>query len=262
MTVLDNAAKPGIIVDLDALFDTRLSTLHRIDPMLAAHALQDGYQEREEDAFKYCSFDTFKEVYKLRNEETLGGSVMTSVKDIVIDFMRDCVSHLKSEKSKNFVSVYINVWPYKISADAVGDILKPFYDAVDGKANIHVVNLKPEELTPEVCKNNFSYVVKYDYMEWLIKLGELGLLQKTPLQEITLIAPRLYPGGKPSNVEVEEVSRSQMEPYQCAELYFAPYIKLELYVSRLFSANLSQKFIDDYIKEITLYQEENKNATA
>ncbi len=257
MNGLDNATKAGIIVDLDALFDTRLATLDILDPLLAAHALQDGYLDREEDAFKFCNHELFRQVYAKRDEETLGRSRMTQVKGIVIDFMKDGIQKFKTERTKNYVNVYINVWPYRIAEDAVGELLKPFYDVVDGMANIHVVNLKPEELTPEVCKKHFSYIIKYDFMEWLVKLGELGLIQKTPMQEITLVAPRLYPSGKPPSIVLEQETRSKMEPYQCTEFFFAPYIKLELYITRLFSANLEQTFIDAYIAEITKFQENN-----
>ena len=258
MSGFDNAVKAGIIVDLDALFDTRLATLDILDPLLAAHALSEGYLDREEDGFKFCSHELFKQVYSKRNEVTLGRSMMTQVKGIVLDFMKDGIKRLKTERTRAYVNVYINVWPYRIAEDAVGELLKPFYDAVDGMANIHVVNLKPEELTPDVCKKNFSYIIKYDFMEWLIKLGELGLIQNNPMQEITLVAPRLYPSGKPPAVVLEQESRSKMEPYQCTEFFFAPYIKLELYITRLFSANIDQNFIDAYIQEIGNFQEKDK----
>jgi hypothetical protein len=261
MNGLDSATKAGIVVDLDALFDTRLATLDLLDPLLAAHALQNGYLDREEDAFKFCNHELFRRVYAKRDEETLGRSRMTQIKGIVIDFMKDGINRFKTERTKAYVNVYINVWPYKIAEDAVGEILKPFYDVVGGMANIHVVNLRPEDLTPDVCKKHFSYIIKYDFMEWLVKLGELGLIQNNPMQGITLVAPRIFPSGKPPAIVLEQESRGKMEPYQCAEFFFAPYIKLELYITRLFSANLEQTFIDAYIAEITKFQESEKAET-
>lgn len=244
------ALRPGIFVDLDALFDTRLATLDIIDPLLAANALKKGYLDREDDNFEYCPLELFTKLYKARDNEVLGRSLMTHVKDIVFDFTKEAITTFKSGKTGNIPNVYINVWPYKIDKDATMEILKPFYKAVDGQANIHVVNVKPNELTPDICKKNFSYVIKYDFMDWITELGQAHALQLDPMPEVTLIGPRLYPSGKPSEELLFEESRNKMEPYQCFEVYFAPYVKTELYISRLFSAKIPDEFIKSYITEI------------
>lgn len=256
MSALDNAVKAGIFVDLDALFDTRLAVLDMLDPFLAIKALKEGYLDREEDSFTHCPRELFQSVYKARDTTILERALMTQVKSIVIDFMKEGIDKLKSERTNALVNVYINVWPYKIAKDAAGELLTPFYDAVKGKANIHLVNIPPEELTPDVCKKHFSYIIKYDFMDWIVKLGEQGLIQKSPMQEITLVAPRIYPSGKPSVQDIEEASRNKMEPYQCTELFFAPYIKLELYIPQLFSANIDQGFIEALESEMKKQSEE------
>ena len=258
----ENAAKAGLLVTLDALFDTRLATLDALDPLLAAHALKNNYLDREEDNFKYCPLELFKEVYAKRDAVILGKSRMTQIKDIVIEFMNDGIKQLKSQKTNSRVNVYINVWPYKISKDAAGELLRPFYDAVNGQANIHLVNMSFQELTPEVCKNNFSYIITYDYIEWLLFLGQTGEIQNNPMREVTVIAPRLYLSGKPTDINLEDELRSKMEPHQCAEFFFAPYVNIEFYITRLFSASLDQSFIDKYLENIAKAQKNlvDKNA--
>lgn len=261
MKNIDNAAKSGIIVDLDALFDTRLAILDMLDPLLAVHALENGYLDREDDNFKYCPLELFNQLYAKRNNDILGRSLMTQVKGIIIDYVKDGNEKLNTKKTGAFINVYINVWPYKIDEDAAGEILLPLHKAVDGKANIHLINIKPEELTPEVCKKNFSYIIKYDFIEWLTILAKNGSILKTPMKEITLVAPRLYPSGKPSDVQIDEEFRDSMEPHQCTEFFFAPYINLELYVARLFSAGVDNKFISALLEKIEKTQQEDKTST-
>jgi hypothetical protein len=248
---LSNAVRGGIMVDLDALFDTRLAILDELDPLLSAYVLENGYFKREEDNFGVCNFELFKKLYKARDLNTLAKSRITNVLSIVLDFAND---YIKQHGAKRTPNIYINTYPYRISSHACGDILKPLYNKTNGKANIHLVYTPPEELTVDVCKKNLAYIIKYDFMDWLISLGKQGDILKTPMNEITLIAPRLYQSGKPANIE-ETFSRNKMEPYRCAEVFFSQYVKLELLVPELFSAALDPLFIEEYLKEIELFQQ-------
>lgn len=251
---LSNAAKPGIFIDMDALFDTRLATLDNLDPLLAAHCLENGYFTREEDSFEFCKFELFKQLYDQRDNDILAKSTITNVRSIIVDFVKDCIIKFKGKVTPN---VYINVYPYKISASACGDLLKPLYKMTNGNANIHLVNMTPSELTTDVCKKNLSFVIKYNFMDWLLSLGEQKDIIKNPMNEVTLIAPRLYQSGKPKDLD-EQLSRNEMPPYKCAEVFFAPYISLELLVPELFSAALNPIFIEEYLKEIDLFQQKEK----
>jgi hypothetical protein len=98
---LSNAAKPGIFVDIDALFDTRLAVLDDLDPLLAAYVLENGYFNREEDSFKYCDFEMFQKLYKARDNDILAKSVITNVKNIIVDFVKDCERSLKGKVTPN-----------------------------------------------------------------------------------------------------------------------------------------------------------------
>lgn len=246
MSLLPTKVRPGLLVDLDSLFDTRLAILDILDPMLAAHALQNGYLEREDNNFKFCPLPLFNELYAKRDNEVLGRSMMTQVKTIVIDFIKDANTRYKSSKTQAYPSVYINVWPYKISEDAAGELLMPFHKAVGGKVHINLINMHPKDITPEVCKERFSHMIMYDFMEWLMLMGAGGHLQRNPMNEVTLIAPRLYPSGVPTTDDSQ--TRNEVEPHVCAELFFAPYIKLELYVAKLFSASVENNFIEELLK--------------
>lgn len=248
MSLLPTKVRPGLLVDLDSLFDTRLAILDLLDPLLAAHALKNGYLDREDNNFEFCPLALFNELYAKRDNEVLGRSMMTQVKTIVIDFIKDANTRYKSTKTQAYPSVYINVWPYKISEDAAGELLQPFHKAVGGKVHIHLINMPPKDITPEVCKERFSHMIMYDFMEWLMLMGATGALQRNPMNEVTLIAPRLYPSGKPADDENQ--SRNEVEPYACAELFFAPYVKLELYIAKLFSASLDNNFIEDLVATI------------
>lgn len=250
MSITESQVRPGLMVDLDSLFDVPLAILDELDPLLAIHALKNGYLDREDNDFKYCPLSLFNELYAKRDSAVLGRAMMTQVKNIVIDFIKDANKKLKSSKSSAYPSVYINVYPYKISSDAAGEILVPFHKAVEGKVHIHLVNMSPKEITPEVCKERFSHLIMYNYMEWLIEMGKLGLLVRNPMNEVTLIGPRLYPGGKPPEHDNQDQTRNSMQPHECAELYFAPFVKLELYVAKLFSASLDQDFIDKLVESV------------
>lgn len=251
MSIPDQILKPNIIVDLDSLFDTRLATLELVDPLLALHALDNGYNTREHDAFEFCDHETFAKLFAIRDTDTLAISMMTEVKNIVLDYAKDAIKEFNSKKTSIFPAIYINVYPYKIAKDAAGELLKPFYEALDGMVTVHMVNIPPSELTPSVCKKHFSYMIMYDYMAWLIAQGRMGYIQKNPMNEITLVAPRLYPNGKPPDEELDALGKDRMEPYQCTELYFAPFVKLEFYVSSMFSAVIMPEFIEKLKAQLT-----------
>ena len=246
MSIHDTKVRPGLLVDLDSLFDTRLAILDLLDPMLAAHALKNGYLEREEDSFEFCPWALFRELYQKRDNEVLGRAMMTQVKNIVIEFINDANTKYKASKTQAYPSVYINVWPYKISEDAAGELLTPFHTAVDGKVHVHLINMPPKDITPSVCKERFSHIIMYDYMEWMVALGAAGEIQRNPMNEITLVAPRIWPSGK--SKDEEHQTRNEVEPHECAEMFFSPFIKMELYVAKLFSASIDNNFIDELVK--------------
>jgi hypothetical protein len=249
MSLPDHALQPGIFVDLDALFDTRLALLHHIDPLLAARALRDGYLSRVDNNFPHCPLELFEKAYAQRDNDILAASMMTPVKNIILDFAKEAAKTLGSRTTKIYPHIYVNVYPYKISKDNSDEVLKPFYDSLDGKVNVHLVNVAPDQLKPQDVKKNLSYIIKYDYLEWLLKMGPTII--ETPMHGVTLVGPDLFPSGKPQDELLWNDSRSEMSPQQCAEVYFSPFIKLELYPTRLFCAAIDQFFVDEYINAIT-----------
>lgn len=250
-TPYDNVARPGLMVDLDALFDTRLATLEFIDPWLAINALKNGYLDRVSDDFEFCPIALFKQVYDKRDLNILENSMLTDVVLIVLDFLKTAI------KQRTDVNLYINIYPYDIDPQASGELLLPFYKAIDGQANIHVVKLNYKELSIKECKEHFSYLIKYDYIDWL-KYHSKELV-KNPMREITLVAPRLYLGGTPTQQQLDELGNAKMEPYRAVELVMSSFINLEYYIPRLFSASLKDSFIERIIEALKKRQERNES---
>lgn len=78
----------SIMVDVDALFDTRASLLDMLHPRILAMALAAGYETREEDAFHKVGFEKFKKIYEARDVRCLEDAPITAIASILMSFAR------------------------------------------------------------------------------------------------------------------------------------------------------------------------------
>ena len=224
----------GIYLDLDAIVDTRLSTLKSLDSGLYDYYLNEGkeeYRNRIIDEFKYIPNKVFKYFYKNRTKEVLKNSKLTPllyVLNISIDDM--LTKRVMSEKTAKKLTIDVNYYPYDLTEEEIEKLKGAVYTQVASKEFIIVnfISMSYEELT-SVAAEKYGVMGMYDAMDWLDMRGLFKDVDVT-LPSTHLILPYLL--QKP----IVFKSGENIEKYfKNIEELFTYYIKLEYNRLELFS---------------------------
>ena len=249
----DTIAGRDIYVDLDSLFDTRLAILDKIDNKYSTLIYEAGFANRTEDAFPRLSKEQFKKLFDDRDNDILANSLLTNVMMMVKEHAIDCIKKLHNTPGKKELNIYVNVWPYTFDKEGIEIILKPIYNIVENRINVHAINLDPKTISTTFFGDKFAFIVMYDYMRWLTFILNDPKTAKNTMGKTTLIAPKLYLGETYSEKDMQEILDSgNFDPFKEVELVCAPFIGLEFYDIALFSAILSPDFIQLRKKELGL----------
>ena len=228
-----------IYVDLDALMDTRLGTIHQYDSSLAAKVVSSGtYHNRDIDEFVFADGtgldkDTFKELYSKRDKSVLTCSTITNVMHLLKSLVNTFREQAIVRPYHDGCRIYINLYPYVLSDDEIS-IMRSAIDVwLKQFVPIDFINLNPVMLSPSYCKQTFAIMIKYEYEEWLNV--NASAFENCRLPEVSLYAPAIYFNKKPTEEELAESIKKAKHPMIAIESLVSPLICLRLFDAELFS---------------------------
>ena len=234
----------SIMVDVDALFDTRASLLDMLHPRILAMALATGYETREEDAFHKVGFEKFKKIYEARDVRCLEDAPITAIASILMSFARETLAAAVESPAKEVVQIYVNVWPYKLGkaqAEKLGKLVSRFTAEI---LPVKVVSMSPEALTPTWCRANLEMLIKYDWEVWADVHAKSNAWRNVQMTEICVIAPRLYLKGKPSDTELEAFkTMHKSDPFTYVERGASTLFSLNYLPAKHFSMRINEEII-------------------
>lgn len=185
-------APTTMMVELDALLDTRLATLFHHHPEIAEDALANGYHRRLIDKFGTLSVEAFRELYQARTREIFQHAYTTPILQLIKDFVEKTIKKSVNSPFLTKPKIILNTYPYELSDEEAKVFVDVLYTATNGNSDISVVHFSFDELSPRYVKNNLNYWVMYDYMAWFEYHSVNGKISKTTIPEVTLIAPAIY----------------------------------------------------------------------
>lgn len=184
--------KPSaLLIELDALFDTRMSTLCSIDTEHASTAIKQGYHERPFDVFPGLEDKVFRDKYAARNKSTLKGALITPMAAFIKEFVVGTLDNVNNSPFHFEPVIIVNLYPYKLTDEETRTIIAGVRALTNGLATIEVINKSYEEITPLYVKLNLSVMILYEYDKWLEAQSQSGEWKVT-CPDVTLIAPRIY----------------------------------------------------------------------
>lgn len=249
----DGSIIHGVYLDLDCIMDTRLATLYLIHPSLSKEALENNYNKRQEDAFPKLSREMFRKAYKERRVDTLMQSTTTNVIAFLKPIVKQLIIETVTTPYAKDAKIWLNTYPYKLSADYVNAIGEQLHEELAGQMQIEIVHMAPQYITPLWCKEHMSIMFMYDFEDWLEMHTEA--FKKTRISEVQLYVPRLYLKGVPTNEKVTEVTNHIGGPFEQFELAAAILIGLNFLDIEIFSSPLGnlesapKKYVTREIKD-------------
>jgi hypothetical protein len=220
----DMATKQHILVDLDAILDTRLATLSKINQQAGLKALwsSEYYTRNTNDFSKICGISAadFETAWSARDVDTLKRSLPTGAIPALRIMMDDLDRQSATTPFAVSIRLVLNVFPYRLApaeAEAMAEVMGA-YSGV-GRENVDVVFKSWHELTPSMIKNNYSGLILYNYREWM-EIQQYAF-EHARMPEITVLAPGLYKEREPTRQEIDLPGAEQMSALDITEGFLA-----------------------------------------
>lgn len=187
------------LVDINALLDTRLGVLARLDKVAAnAIAHSAWYTVRSTDDWESVtdgaiSNEAFKEMYLKYEVETLVESLMTGFIHLFRKDITDVAPELEIKGIEGTIDFDINVYPYKLLASEKEIIRRSIARYLPMPAMVHIVDTAYHLMTPALLDAKYDMMTIYNYEDWL-KYHHTELLNN-PIKEFTIFHPRISSSG-------------------------------------------------------------------
>lgn len=229
--------KQGIYIDLDALLDTRLATIYSYGNEVMQSVLSDNYFDRTLDVFKGIDKEDFRAKYLNRDKKILQNAIICKVIKMIRELVEIMLQQALTSPFHTGPKIFLNIYPYKLLPEEEDVIIRGLIHVTNKVADIEIINLTKEELTPEFIKDKLAILFKYDYTDWLEAQAEN--FKKNPCPEVGVIVPAIYANKEPTKEEYELLHENKLSPFKAIEIISAPLIGLKIHEVELFCANLS-----------------------
>lgn len=221
-----------MLVDLDALVDTRLALLFDMDEQLAKRVMT-NWPLRIEDNWPEIKGKVFIERYQQRTKSLLQLALPTLVGPWVLQELYDASVSNIGKPSEGEAALAVNIYPYQFSPKEQKLLLAGLTRKFGGLAPVRLVDLSTAELRPSRLKE-FTVWVKYDFWDWFDVHETLGSFKAGEMcPDVTLISPKVETNGGKKKGSIA------IDPWEALVELTAPIINLHLQPVALFSAPIS-----------------------
>lgn len=231
---MDKPVYSTLFIELDALLDSRASTLFNLNKDYLSSILGKEYFERISDEFE---IEGYKEAYQNRNRETLKSALLTEIAGLIIDFCEKTLEVTAQSPFHFSPKIVINVHPYKLEESEINLIIAAVRSLIKGICDIEAVDMSYEELTPTYVKSKLTVLILYDYPMWLETHSLNKNFEKTICPQVTLFGPKI------AFKKIDSIDSMETNPFDAMEELVAPLISLKLLPIDIFS------FTGQYVKK-------------
>lgn len=223
-----------LYVDIDALLDTRLATLYRLNHSLAHEALANGYYGRLCDEFHGYDVKAYHEAYANRDEKTLSLAMMTEVIDFIRYFAERTLKAMVDTPLRRQPELVLNISPYRVPDKTKKEIIMALRYHTKNMIDIQVVEMHYRDLSPLVLKKSYSTAILYEYWNWLEVHSENENLKHTQIPEVSFIAPAIMKDSEAVN------KLKGLRVFEIIEEHAMPFVGLKLYPISKFSLDFAR----------------------
>lgn len=233
-----------ILVELDALLDTRIATIARLDPGIAADIVGPRYFNRPTDQFHLLDnrIDdvAYQMAYASRDLDTMAIARPTAALDWLGKMVRDLEKQFEEgAPTVTSLAVDVNVYPYRLSDEEAAQVGMSIAYYIGKFTSVNVINVPLAELSfAYIRAHRYTAVILYNFKEWIeASFKQYGDKQPMGVPAVTMFVPSLMADY---TEYMDEKNRRLpdgrlLDPYEVTRETFAPFIGLEFTPSGLFS---------------------------
>ena len=232
----------GVLVELDALLDTRIAVLAYHYPAIAEKMMHGfEYWARDRDDFSWAGGPNqaeFRALYDARTADMIAGAMRTTMPFIVKDLMMKLELEEEATPRLKDVSLDINIWPYVFDEQEQDDLKKIMM--VYGGINTipTIVSISPDELTFQMIRERYSGLVMYDFQPWMLK--HINSIRSMYIYDVTFYVPELLFGQLPSKTELREMElREDLDIFSSHSQLWREFMFIDYFPAAVFSLHRS-----------------------
>ena len=227
-----------ILLPIDAVLDTRLATIEKIDEAAALKLLENGYRTRCIDDFDtltggVISNSVFHEQYNARDIETLKLARVTGIAPLLNQLAHGLEVQGIQDPNICEIVVHLNCWPYELPQSVIDAFIVSVGAYTSLSTRVEVVNIPFEELTPKLLKEDYAAVFMYDFNRWQNYFVKQIVENKMP--DVTIIAPMLFHTRVPTDAELADDDGEPLNPWAATEALYTELFRLVMCDVALFS---------------------------
>lgn len=218
-----------LMIELDCLLDTRISLLMQMNNIAGKQALLSYYHDRTSDNFDGVSFKDFQEAYRNRNKSVLKNTMITPMGKLCKDFAVATLDNVNNSPFHYKPVIMVNIFPYVLSNEECSILINSVRAITSDLADIEIVSLSYEKLTPLYLKLNLSTLILYKYDDWLEIHAKSGKWNEVTAPDVTVIAPMI------SMIEQNRNTPLKMEAFESMQDISRPFVDLKYLPISMFS---------------------------
>lgn len=200
MTPEHNPQHAQMLVELDAILDTRLGTIAKFGREAYVQALAGGYYFRNSDHFEGIDPVKFRQLYRERDAVTLSLSMISHVITLIKDFVARVNVVSVSAPVKKVPRVDINMYPYNPPKRVQAMMEKAIRALVKDRFDMSFVRYSPSDLHYDLVKFTYDHLVMYHLGPWLEANAEDWKRRDRGLPDVTVFFPALHMGEDKSEI--------------------------------------------------------------
>lgn len=210
--IRDDRPSSTVLVELDALMDTRLGVITQLDDEAGLKCIQDErYFSRIIDDFsEICgiSREVFREAYNKRDIRALEGGTITEVPFILAELTMKLGAETLNTPFVSEVVVHVNCYPYVLDEEEQEIIASAVAARCLEETRVMCVYIAPEHLTPSHILEHYSGMILYNHREWMEH--HLEAFKTARMPRVSVLAPALYYAEVPDK---DEFTRNGIAPH-------------------------------------------------
>lgn len=228
-----------ILVDLDAVLDTRIATLMKIDEQATLDILYSGaYDDRKVDDFEKLTDgkivnEEFINKYHDRDVNTLIDARPTNAVRFVRSITYELGKKSLSGPDVESVNVHLNMTGYDLTVEEQHGLCDALSTFMYPTTLVNPVNIKMSDITPHLLDETYEAFVTYDFNHWYCE--HAPALTNHPIPRNTIFAPALYLEVEPPKDVLKTTHGEITDSFRMVEFMFKQLIELQLLPAKSFS---------------------------
>lgn len=226
-----------LLIELDALLDTRLATVARLSVENAVQLASTKYRNRLSKDLTLLNpeidMQAFNEAYSKRDLTTLMASKMTGGVFLLAGMVEELENQTHDTPFLSALEIDVNVYPYKVDESVEIALINSVMAYAGLETKVNIVNLSPESLRPGIIKSTWAGLMMYDFDNWL-NLHNVELTT-SKIPTITIIAPALFKDVIPKEDDLKNDSGEVLKPFTTVEMALCEFVSVSFVDSKYFS---------------------------